>query len=353
MEEDKRINFFKLHFTPRRNYIVTPILFHFNFLLYLIVSVADRNFLFPSAETILTLGGDTPTQTLTGAYWRIITACFLHFGILHLAANMLALIQLGKIIEQFIGSFRFAFVYFMCGIAGGVASNWWYYQEWSAVSVGASGAIFGLLGFFLALVTTDRVRKEFRIPLLKSIGTSLLLNLAISAFANFNNAAHIGGLLTGIATGYLMWILDKYVQRATKILFPALLIVVTFVLFVFLVPRINGKFDEMSDLLKRIDSTKKSMLSDLDKNLQQDSIPFSDTVFFNLKWNQFLKKNDSLLLLGKSETLKENHRLNKNEIELRKQESIFLICIHNGDSLKVNALKKVQQQLSEINSSSQ
>ena len=90
MEEDKRMNFFKLHFTPRRDYIVTPILFHLNFLLYLIVSVADRNFLFPSAETILTLGGDTPTQTLTGEYWRIITACFLHFGILHFAANMLA-----------------------------------------------------------------------------------------------------------------------------------------------------------------------------------------------------------------------------------------------------------------------
>ena len=351
--EESRTNFFSRHFVPRRNYIVTPVLFQINFLLYLIVSVADRNFLFPSAETILQLGGDTPTETLNGESWRILAACFLHFGIIHFAANMLALLQLGKIIEEFIGSARFALVYLICGIAGGVASNWWYYQEWSTLSVGASGAIFGLLGFFLALVTTDRVRKEFRIPLLKSIGTSLLLNLAISAFANFNNAAHLGGLLTGVICGYLMWMIDRYLKNATKILYPFLLISFSLLLFFFILPQVSTKFAKVAASFERIDTDKKAILTALEKKLKQDSVRVSDTVFFNLKWEELLKKNDSLQFQLSSESLKENLRLNKTELDLRKKESLLLIRISAGDSTQVKALKKVQQQLSELNSTSQ
>ncbi|MFN6038965.1 MAG: rhomboid family intramembrane serine protease, partial [Bacteroidota bacterium] len=136
MQEESRNSFFFNYFVPRRNYFVTPVIFYLNLLLFLAVSFYDGNFMLPTGETVLLFGGDTPSLTLGGEPWRIVTACFLHFGILHFASNMFALIQLGKIIEDFVGSLRLVLAYLFCGIAGGMVSNWWYSSTGIGVSAG-------------------------------------------------------------------------------------------------------------------------------------------------------------------------------------------------------------------------
>jgi predicted RNase H-like nuclease (RuvC/YqgF family) len=147
--------------------------------------------------------------------------------------------------------------------------------------------------------------------------------------------------------------IDRYLKNVTKILYPFLLISFSLLLFFFILPQVSTKFAMVAGSFERIDTDKKAILTALEKKLKQDSVRVSDTVFFNLKWEELLKKNDSLQFQLSSESLKENLRLNKTELDLRKKESLLLIRISAGDSTQVKALKKVQQQLSELNSTSQ
>ena len=84
-----------------------------------------------------------------GDWWRLVTAMFLHGSMLHLAFNMLALFWLGTIVEQALGTPRFLLVYFVSGLAGSAGALW--FSSAFAVTVGASGAIFGLIGALLIL----------------------------------------------------------------------------------------------------------------------------------------------------------------------------------------------------------
>ena len=345
MEQLPRRNFFSNYFVPRRNYFVTPVIFYLNLLLYLIVSFYDGNFLLPSGHTILFFGGDTPSLTLSGEWWRIITSCFLHFGILHFASNMFALIQLGKIIEDFVGSLRLATAYLFCGIAGGFASNWWYSSTGLGVSAGASGAIFGLLGFFLALVTTEFVRKEVRWPLIKSIGGSVILNLALSTYAEFNNAAHLGGLFAGAISGYLVWIIYKFFKKNLKLIFSFLMLVFCIALFIFVLPLIPKTAIALNGLFERIESAKRKTVVDIELQLRNSNFTENDTAFYVQKWNAVSVRVDSLKFFGEDETLKENIILLEQEVKLRKRETSLLVSVQSGNKNKLRELNLVQEKI--------
>ncbi|MFN5183127.1 MAG: rhomboid family intramembrane serine protease [Bacteroidota bacterium] len=345
MQEDPRPNFFYNFFVPRKNYFVTPVIFFLNLMLYVAVSVQDGNFFLPTGETILLLGGDTPSLTLNGEWWRIITACFLHFGILHFASNMFALIQLGKIIENFVGSLRLAIVYLFCGISGGMASNWWYSDTGMGVSAGASGAIFGLLGFFLALVTTEFVRKEVRWPMIKSIGGSVLLNLALSTFAEFNNAAHLGGLFSGLISGYLVWIIYKISNNYREIIYTVLHLFFCLAMFLFLLPAIPKTSILLNELFERIEKSKRETAADVDRMMKSSPIVESDTTIYVQKWDAPKRKIDSLKLFGDNESLMEVINYQEKEIKLRKRETSLLVSINSGNTSKVKELKIIQESL--------
>jgi len=138
-----------------------------------------------------------------GEYWRLVTSMFLHGGIIHLALNAWALYQLGSLFEILLGSSRLAGVYLVTGIAGSLASAFWS----DVPSVGASGAIFGLLG---ALISFLLRRRENLTPQAKALLGQLVMWAAInvvfgfSGAANIDNAAHMGGLVAGLAAGLLL-----------------------------------------------------------------------------------------------------------------------------------------------------
>jgi len=153
---------------------------------------------------LVELGASWAAPVLAGQAWRLLTATFLHAGILHLAVNGWALYQLGALVEILLGSARLAAIYFSAGLAGSLASVAWDLVSGSAVpSVGASGAIFGLLGALIAFLLRhrDRLRPEAR---------SLLVQLVFWAGINIvfgfttpmiDNAAHLGGFAAGLAIG--------------------------------------------------------------------------------------------------------------------------------------------------------
>lgn len=134
-----------------------------------------------------------------GEYWRLVTSMFLHGGFVHLLLNGWALYQLGGLFELWLGSRRLLLVYFVAGIAGSLASAVWSDNP----SVGASGAIFGILG---ALISFLLRRREMLTPQAKSLLGQLVLWAGINVVFGFSvpridNAAHLGGFAAGLLLG--------------------------------------------------------------------------------------------------------------------------------------------------------
>jgi membrane associated rhomboid family serine protease len=147
-------------------------------------------------------------------YWRLVTSAFLHENFLHIGFNMYLLYLLGMMLEPAIGSARFAAIYFtslLIGSFGVVFAT-------ASPSLGASGAIFGLMG---AAVVELRAR---RVSVMQSgIGGLIVLNLILSfSLANISVGAHIGGLIGGAVAGYAIRTADT--RRAPALGFIACLL---------------------------------------------------------------------------------------------------------------------------------
>jgi membrane associated rhomboid family serine protease len=137
-----------------------------------------------------------------GEYWRILTAGFLHSGFFHLLFNMFALYILGSMIEPAVGRLRFGVIYFVSLLAGSFGAL---LLEPTAPTVGASGAIFGLMGS-AAIVARNR-----GMTLMESgLGIWILLNLVITfTIPNISIGGHIGGLIGGVLCTLLLFNLDQ------------------------------------------------------------------------------------------------------------------------------------------------
>lgn len=142
--------------------------------------------------------------------WRYLSACFFHFGILHIGFNMAALWDVGRVIEQRVGSARFVVVYVLTGVAGFVVGEAWYgLQGVHPATAGASGAIFGLIGALIGYLYArrDPAWKQF----LVRVGVyAVLFGLILPV----NNAAHLGGFAVGVPLGYLFYKESRPWRRA-------------------------------------------------------------------------------------------------------------------------------------------
>ncbi len=154
---------------------------------------------------LLRFGANFRLAVLAGEPWRLVTSMFLHGGMIHLLFNVYALFLLGRLVEQMLGSLRFFCVYFLAGVCGSAASA--YYGGPQHLSVGASGAIFGLVG--AALVGLRQLRGQVPEEWRKRLSYNLLVIIALNIFIGFSakhidNAAHIGGLLGGALFALLL-----------------------------------------------------------------------------------------------------------------------------------------------------
>jgi membrane associated rhomboid family serine protease len=142
-------------------------------------------------------GGLQAFAVSAGDWWRIVTAGFLHAGLLHLLFNMLALFNLGMALEPVLGRVRFLAVYLMSLLSGSLLVL---LLSPDALTVGASGAVFGLMG---ALVVAQRARGID--PWSSGIGTVIGINLLITfTIPGISIGGHVGGLLGGLVAGWLL-----------------------------------------------------------------------------------------------------------------------------------------------------
>ncbi len=186
-------------FKPTNGYFITPIIINLNIAVFILMILSGVNAFFPDSESLIQWGANFRPITLEGEWWRLITSCFLHIGVFHLLMNMYALLYIGLLLEPHLGRARFLGAYLLTGIFASITSLWWHDLT---ISAGASGAIFGMYGVFLAMLTTNFIEKSARKALLTSIAVFIGYNLLNGLKGGIDNAAHIGGLISGLIIGY-------------------------------------------------------------------------------------------------------------------------------------------------------
>jgi len=174
----------------------------------------------PTLDQLMQWGADRPNNVLiNGEWWRIVTAMFVHVGIIHLATNMWCLWNLGLLAEPLMGSFGLFAVYILTGAAGNLLSTFYIWVRpihdatgapFYPAGAGASGAVFGIAAALIILLKSKRLPiPQFELKRLrKSVIYFAAINLIIGFSVNFgsgftgveiDNSAHVGGFLCGLA----------------------------------------------------------------------------------------------------------------------------------------------------------
>ncbi|RYE19208.1 MAG: rhomboid family intramembrane serine protease, partial [Sphingobacteriaceae bacterium] len=183
---------------PKAGFMITPIVIYINTAIYALMAIIGLGFISFKGQDLLHWGANYGPLVRQGEWWRLMTNIFLHGGLMHLLANMYGLLFIGIFLEPVLGTKRFLSFYLLSGLLASLASIVWYP---ATVSVGASGAIFGLYGVFLALLLTKVFSPEFAKAFLLSTLIFIGFNLVAGLAGGIDNAAHIGGLISGFITG--------------------------------------------------------------------------------------------------------------------------------------------------------
>jgi len=215
-----------------------------NVAVFILMALSGSNIFQPSAGEIIKWGGNIGYLTTNGDWWRLITNIFVHIGFLHLLFNMYGLYFIGLYLERMLGGVKFLAAYFSAGIVASLTSLWWH-QDVLMVSAGASGAIFGMFGVFLALLTTNLIPATVRKAMLQSTVVFVGYNLLYGLKGGVDNSAHIGGMLSGMAIGYLYYLIlaNKKISGVKKWI-PAGIILVTLFASILVIQNVKGKSAE-------------------------------------------------------------------------------------------------------------
>ncbi|CAK8573554.1 unnamed protein product [Lathyrus sativus] len=156
----------------------------------------------PSSLTLTKMGA-LKWQNIVNQHqgWRLFTCIWLHAGVIHLLSNMICLVLIGIRLEQQFGFLRIGLIYLLSGFGGSVLSSLFIRNS---ISVGASGALFGLLGAMLSELLTNWTIYSNKVSALLTLLTIIAINLAIGILPHVDNLAHIGGFATGVLLGFIL-----------------------------------------------------------------------------------------------------------------------------------------------------
>ncbi len=200
------------------NLYATYTIIGINVLIFILMALNGAGIVQPNGLLHIKWGSNFGPLTLSGDWWRLITNMFIHFGIIHLLMNMYTFFMAGVYLEPMLGKPRFLLAYFCTGILASITSLYWHQTPTN--SAGASGAIFGMYGLFFAFLTTNLIPNSVRKSLLQSIGIFIVYNLAFGMKSGIDNSAHIGGLLSGFAIGYLFYYGIKKEKQGQTAMWP-------------------------------------------------------------------------------------------------------------------------------------
>ncbi|KAF8118737.1 hypothetical protein N665_0002s0050 [Sinapis alba] len=153
--------------------------------------------------------------------WRLFTCVWLHAGVIHLVANMISLLFIGIRLEQQFGFVRIGVIYVISGVGGSVVSSLFIRN---GVSVGASGALFGLLGSMVSEILTNWTIYSNKIAALLTLLFVIVINLAFGILPHVDNMGHVGGFLVGFLLGFVLlarpqinWLARKHMPQGRRL----------------------------------------------------------------------------------------------------------------------------------------
>jgi len=183
---------------------VTYVLAAINLIVFIVMIAKGVRADQPSVDDLVKWGGNVTALDYTTEPWRLFTSCFIHSGFMHIGMNLFGLLLLGQRAERMVGPWGFLLAYIASGLVGSIASS---LVNQHLVSVGASGAIFGIVGLQLSILLTHPETPLRRS--LQSAWTGMLVYLGYNLFSGFttpgiDNAAHLGGLAAGALCGLVL-----------------------------------------------------------------------------------------------------------------------------------------------------
>jgi rhomboid protease GluP len=221
-----------------RDFPVTSALMGISMVIFVGMALTAESFTAPlmgfSGRELIRWGGNFGPLTLGGEYWRLVTACFVHGEILHIGLNMWCLLSLGRLSERYFGRWFTVLIYLLTGVGGSLLSIAY---DHGRLSVGASGAIFGIAGAIIAALKFGnlRIAEGERRSVLRSVISFAVLNFLLGAgylgmTLNTDNMAHLGGFVSGLLVGLPLATSITRSQSKNKIIQAGALAVIGFLL---------------------------------------------------------------------------------------------------------------------------
>lgn len=350
-----------------RAMLVTYSIIAINVIVFILMAMQGAGIFEANGYVHIRWGSNYGPLTLSGDWWRLITSTFLHFGIIHLLMNMYCLFTVGIYLEPMLGKTKYLVAYLCTGIFASLASLWWHSAE-AANSAGASGAVFGMYGLFLAMLTTNLIPAEVRGPLLKNIGIFVIYNLIYGLKGGVDNSAHVGGLLSGVAIGYLyvFGIKKERNEQPVKWMIPAVVLVTIAAGYLYLdqhrvsqairetalqevkgasytdAERYTEKYNQFVELQDRaLAPLKDTTLTDekLAEQLKQQSLP---------QWEKAELLAKEMQNMDISDAMKKKAATVLEYIQLRKEEILAIEEIVNKTQTDATRLNQVREKINTV-----
>jgi len=285
------------------NLYATYAIIGINVIVFILMAVNGAGIFSANALVHIEWGSNFSPLTLSGDWWRLFTCIFIHFGIIHLVMNAYALYMAGVYLEPMLGKIKYIIAYLATGIFASLASLWWHSE--GVNSAGASGAIFGLYGIFLALLLTNLIPKQMRSSLLQSIGVFVVFNLIYGTKSGIDNAAHIGGLLSGMIIGFIFYLLLKKEEKGTKTNLALLAIIAAAILSAWMYLNNPGNKIGQERREAEVNSLKEAKFPDGEKVYE--------------KYNEFAQSDEKIVNMFNDETASLKDWLTANEENIKQE----------------------------------
>lgn len=291
-----------------------------------------------SIYDLLDWGANFTPYTFKNEWWRLITSMFLHIGIIHLAVNMFSLYSLGRFVEMAFGHRVFLITYFVAGLAAGLASS---YFNLYVVSAGASGAIFGIYGFYIVQVLAHSWHdKKAVLKSFISFAAYVLVITLIGTKANFDNYAHMGGLAAGLLIALLDVAFNRY---RTHRIYPAVLVgsLLLIALAYIKMPRLKVQYFDTFQTFLQAD---KQTVETMKRNYSSDSAMANEMSRLIMKWDTVKYQTDTLPPLP--EALEHDRAILDHYTGLKQSELGYIVTsIREESYVYMDSLDIVRQQM--------
>jgi rhomboid protease GluP len=324
-----------MHISTGSRYVTIGLL-AINILYFVVMAISGVGIFEPSSQGLIDWGANFAPYTLGGEWWRLFTSMFMHIGVIHLVFNMYALFMIGAYIEPMLGFRTFTIAYLCTGIAATLVSISWH--DSNMVGAGASGAIFGMYGVFLALLSTNLIPAKARKEMLTGIGVMVAYNLLYGLKEGVDNAAHVGGLVSGLVVGYLLFLGIKKPALNTGIVL-VLLATTSLGTVSFLKSQRNDTLD-FETTLKRFYTLQDQAMAPfgLEEGKRVAAIKTSSLT----AWQNAKKEMEAAKAYKLDKRQQELSILLNEYAALRIQETALIIQVAEGDSTKEADLEKIK-----------